>query len=101
VELLWTPTILKAGQDTNFGIVITDVNNNLVPNAAYEFKVMDKDNKALTDLNNQQALDGTGKTTYKFPAPGLYHIYVSVLTSTSSYMTDMFAEFVTFDLSVT
>ena len=62
---------------------------------------MNKDNKALTDLNNQQALDGTGKTTFKFPAPGLYHIYISVLTSTSSYTTDMFVESVIFDLNVT
>jgi hypothetical protein len=101
VELLWTPTILKAGQGANFGVVITDQNNNLVPNSSYDFKVLDKDNKVVADLNNQPATDGTGKTTYKFPAPGLYHINVSVLTSTSSYETDLFSEFVTFDLTVT
>ena len=92
--------MLKSGQPTHFGVVITDVNNNLVPNTSYEFKVMDKNNKVLTDLNNQQAQDGPGKTDFKFPSPGQYHIYISVLTCTSSYETDAFVEFVTFDLNV-
>lgn len=100
VQLLWTPTLLKAGQVTHFGVVITDQNNNLVPNSSYEFKVMDKNNKVLTDLNNQQAIDGTGKTDFKFPSPGEYRVYISVLTSTSSYETDLFVEFVTFTLDV-
>ena len=50
VQLLWDPPVLKAGQDTKFGLVISDQNNNLVPNSSYEFKVTDKNDKVLTDL---------------------------------------------------
>jgi hypothetical protein len=100
VQLLWEPAAIKAGQDIKFGVVLTDPGNQLVPNASYEFKVTDKNNTVVNKQSGQQALDGTGTTTYKFPAPGLYHIQITVLTSTSAYETDMFAEFVTFDLPV-
>lgn len=101
VQLLWSPAEIKAGQDTKFGVVITDQNNQLVPNSSYGFKVSDKNNTVISTLPTQPAHDGTGTTTYKFPKAGTYNLQITILTSTSAYETDMFAEFVNFKLIVT
>lgn len=98
IQLLWEPTVIKAGQDTKFGLLFSDTTSkNLVPNVGYEFKVTDQNNKVLTDLLNQPANDGTGTNTFKFPTPGLYHIGVFVQAASSIDM-GMFVEGVTFDV---
>ncbi|MBA3750399.1 MAG: hypothetical protein H0X03_05810, partial [Nitrosopumilus sp.] len=60
IQLLWDPVEIKAGQDTKFGIIITDDRDNLVPRATFGVKIMDENNKVLDNLENQHAPDGTG-----------------------------------------
>jgi hypothetical protein len=97
VQLFWEPTVIKAGQDTKFGLVFTDQNGNLVPNVVYSFHITDKNDKPAGTIGSQNAADGTGKTTFKFPSPGLYHIQVTVETAASAG-SDLFVEAVTFDI---
>ncbi len=97
VQLLWDPPVIKAGQDTKFGVLFTDQNGNLVPNVVYSFQITDKNDKTAGKIGDQNALDGTGTTTFKFPSPGLYHIQVTVQTAASAG-SDLFVESVTFDI---
>ena len=82
VQLLWEPVAIKAGQDTKFGVVLTDQNKQLVPNASlFGFKVTDKNNKSVSKHCQSASGGWNWKDHYKFPAPGLYHIQVTVQTA--------------------
>jgi hypothetical protein len=97
VQLFWEPTVIKAGQDTKFGVLFTDQDGKLVPNVVYSFHITDKNSNIVGNIGDQNALDGTGKTTFKFPTPGPYQIQVTVQTAASAG-SDLFVEAVTFDV---
>ncbi len=97
VQLFWEPVVIKTGQDTKFGLLFTDQNGKIVPNVVYSFHITDKNDKIAGNIGDQNALDGTGTTIFKFPSPGLYHIQVTVQTAASAG-SDLFVESVTFDV---
>ena len=97
VQLLWDPTVIKAGQDTKLGLIFTDASNNYALNSVYSLQISDKDDKVIGNIDNQNARDGIGQSTFKFPSPGQYHVKVTV-QSASSVGSDLFVESVIFNL---
>jgi len=100
VKLLWDPVVIKAGQDTKLGLLITDSSGNLATNSVYSLQISDKDDKPVGNVDNQNARDGTGQSTFKFPSPGPYNVKVTV-QSASSVGSDLFTESVVFNLVAT
>ncbi len=70
VQLLWEPAVIKAGQDTKFGVVLTDQNNQLVPNVSYEFKVTDKNNTVGANNPISKHRMEQGQPLLNFQHPG-------------------------------
>jgi hypothetical protein len=95
IQLLWEPTVIKAGQDTKFGLVITDSSGQPALNSVYSLQISDKNDKVIGNVDNQNARDGTGQSTFKFPTAGPYHIKVTV-QSASTVGSDLFVETATF-----
>ncbi|MGN6623236.1 MAG: hypothetical protein ACTHKK_03760, partial [Candidatus Nitrosocosmicus sp.] len=95
IQLLWEPTVIKAGQDTKFGLVITDSSGNPALNSVYSLQFSDQNDKVVGKVDNQNARDGTGQSTFKFPSPGPYHVKVTV-QSASTVGSDLFVESATF-----
>ena len=83
VQMLWEPAVIKAGQDTKFGLLFTDANGNFAPNSVYSLQISDKNDKPVGNVDNQNAQDGTGQVTFKFPSPGQYHVKVTVQSASS------------------
>lgn len=100
IQLLWEPTLIKAGQDTKFGVIISDSSGHPALNSVYGFNISDKDGKVVGTVPNQNAGDGTGQSTFKFPSPGVYHIQVTV-QSAATAGEDMFVESATFTVVAT
>ena len=97
VQLLWEPAVIKAGQDTKLGLIFTDASNNYALNSVYSLQISDQNDKPVGNVDNQNAQDGIGQSTFKFPSPGLYHVKVTV-QSASSVGSDLFVESVIFNL---
>ena len=97
VQLLWEPVEIKAGNDTNFGVIFTDDNNNIVPRVTYGYKVMDENKTVIDEFKNQRANDGTGQFTYKFDTPGDKYLQIIVETASGESL-GMFVESATFGL---
>ena len=95
IQLLWEPTVIKAGQDTKFGLAITDSSGNPALNSVYGLHITDQNNKIVGNVDNQNARDGTGQSTFKFPSPGPYNIQVTVQSATTAG-SDLFVESATF-----
>lgn len=100
VKLLWDPVVIKAGQDTKLGLLITDSSGNLAINSVYSLQISDKNDKVVGNIDNQNARDGTGQSVFKFPSPGPYNVKVTV-QSASSVGSDLFTESVVFNLVAT
>ena len=97
VQLLWEPAVIKAGQDIKLGLIFTDASNNYALNSVYSLQISDQNDKPVGNIDNQNAQDGIGQSTFKFPSPGLYHVKVTV-QSASSVGSDLFVESVIFNL---
>jgi hypothetical protein len=100
IQLLWDPVEIKSGQDTQFGVVVTDDRDKLVSRVTYAVQIDDENDKVLDNLKSLQALDGTGQFTYKFDTPGEKHLQINVETQ-SSVSTDIFVEAAIFTIVVT
>jgi hypothetical protein len=100
IQLLWEPAVIKAGQDTKLGLIFTDASNNYALNSVYSLQISDQNDKPVGNIDNQNAQDGIGQSTFKFPSPGLYHVKVTV-QSASSVGSDLFVESVIFNLVAT
>jgi hypothetical protein len=92
--------VIKAGQNTTFGVLLYDDRDNLVQRATYEVKITDENDEVLEEIKSQRASEGTGQFAYNFETPGVKHLQITVTTVESASL-DMFVESSTFDLVVT
>ena len=99
VQLLWEPVEIRAGNDTNFGVIFTDDKNNIVERVTYGYKVMGENNTVIDELTNQRANEGTGQFTYKFDTPGEKALQITLETASGEDL-GMFVESATFNLVV-
>jgi hypothetical protein len=76
-------------------LVITDSSGQPALNSVYSLQISDKNDKVIGNVDNQNARDGTGQSTFKFPTAGPYHIKVTV-QSASTVGSDLFVETATF-----
>lgn len=97
VQLLWEPVEIKAGNDTQFGIIFTDDKNNIVDRVTYGYKVMDGNKTVIDEFKNQRATEGIGQFTYKFDTPGEKYLQITLETATGEDL-GMFVEAATFYL---
>jgi len=100
IQLLWDPAEIKAGNVTNFGIVITDDQNNIVPRSTFTYTIMDENKTVIDEVKNVRADDGTGKFSYTFESPGQKYVQIAITTASGQDM-GMFVESATFLLIVT
>jgi hypothetical protein len=99
VQLLWEPVEIRAGNDTNFGVIFTDDKNNIVERVTYGYKVMGENNTVIDELTNQRANEGTGQFAYKFDTPGEKALQITLETASGEDL-GMFVESATFNLVV-
>ncbi len=97
VQLLWEPVEIKAGNNTDFGVIFTDDKNNIVQRVTYGYKVMDENKTVIDEFKNQKASEGTGQFTYKFDTPGEKYLQIIVETANGEDL-GMFVEAATFGL---
>ena len=97
VQLLWEPVEIKAGNNTNFGVVFTDDKSNIVQRVTYGYTVMDGNKTVIDEFKNQRANDGTGQFTYKFDTPGEKYLQITLETASGEDL-GMFVESATFGL---
>jgi len=97
VQLLWEPVEIKAGNDTQFGVIFTDDKNNIVDRVTYGYKVMDGNKTVIDEFKNQRATEGIGQFTYKFDTPGENYLQITLETATGEDL-GMFVESTTFYL---
>jgi hypothetical protein len=100
IQLLWDPVEIKAGNETHFGIIITDDRNNIVPRSTFSYTVMDENRTVLDEAKNMRADDGTGQFNYTFDTPGQKYLQIAITTASGQDM-GMFVESSTFLLVVT
>lgn len=99
IQLLWDPVDIKAGNATNFGIVITDDRGTIVPRSTFSYTIMDQNKTTIDNVKNQRADDGTGQFSYTFKTPGPKYLQVAIDTASGQDM-GMFVESATFYLLV-
>ena len=99
VQLLWEPVEIKAGNDTNFGIIFTDDKNNIVERVTYGYKITGENNTVIDEFTNQRANEGTGQFAYKFDTPGDKALQITLETASGEDL-GMFVESATFNLVV-
>ncbi len=99
VQLLWEPVVIKAGNNTNFGVIFTDDRDNIVERVTYGYTVMDANRTVVDEVTNQRADDGIGQFTYTFDTTGQKYLQVIVESVTGESLS-MFVESVTFLLGV-
>ncbi|MBA2267526.1 MAG: hypothetical protein H0W19_04225, partial [Nitrosopumilus sp.] len=99
VQLLWEPVEIKAGNDTQFGVIFTDDKNNIVDRVTYGYKVMDGNKTVIDEFKNQRATEGIGQFTYKFDTLGEKYLQITLETATGEDL-GMFVEAATFYLVV-
>ena len=99
VQLLWEPVEIKAGNDTNFGVIFTDDKNNIVERVTYAYKITGENNTVIDELTNQRANEGTGQFVYKFDTPGEKALQITLETASGEDL-GMFVESATFNLVV-
>ncbi len=97
VQLLWEPVEIKAGNNTDFGVIFTDDKNNIVQRVTYGYKVLDENKTVVDEFKNQRANEGTGQFTYKFDTPGEKYLQIIVETANGEDL-GMFVESATFGL---
>jgi len=97
VQLLWEPAEIKAGNNTDFGVIFTDDKNNIVQRVTYGYKVLDENKTVVDEFKNQRANEGTGQFTYKFDTPGEKYLQIIVETANGEDL-GMFVESATFGL---
>ncbi len=97
VQLLWEPAQIKAGNNTDFGVIFTDDKNNIVQRVTYGYKVLDENKTVVDEFKNQRANEGTGQFTYKFDTPGEKYLQIIVETANGEDL-GMFVESATFGL---
>ncbi len=97
IQLLWEPAEIKAGNNTDFGVIFTDDKNNIVQRVTYSYKVMDENKTVLDEFKNQRAIEGTGQFTYKFDTPGDKYLQISAESAGGEDL-GMFVESATFGL---
>ncbi|MDN5866635.1 MAG: hypothetical protein L0H55_04460 [Candidatus Nitrosocosmicus sp.] len=99
IQLLWEPVEIKAGNDTNFGVIFSDDRNNIAERITYGYTVLDANRTVVDEFTNQRADDGIGQFTYTFDTPGQKYLQVIVESETGESL-GMFVESVTFLLGV-
>jgi hypothetical protein len=97
IQLLWEPAQIKAGNNTDFGVIFTDDKNNIVQRVTYGYKVLDENKTVVDEFKNQRANEGTGQFTYKFDTPGEKYLQIIVETANGEDL-GMFVESATFGL---
>ena len=97
VQLLWEPKEIKAGNNTDFGVIFTDDKNNIVDRVTYGYKALDENKTVIDEFKNQRAPEGTGQFAYKFDTPGEKYLQVVVETANGEDL-GMFVESATFGL---
>ena len=100
IQLLWEPAVIKVGNATHFGVVITDNENNIVPRSTFSYTITDENKTVLDEGKNVRADDGTGKFDYTFESPGQKNVQIAITTASGEDM-GMFVESATFLLIVT
>jgi hypothetical protein len=99
IQLLWEPVEIRAGNNTNFGVVFTDDRNNIVERITYGYTVMDANRTVIDEFTNQRADDGIGQFAYTFDTPGQKYLQI-ILESATGEDLGMFVESATFTLGV-
>lgn len=100
IQLLWEPVEIKAGNQTNFGVIFTDDRENIVPRVTFSVQIMDENRTVVEELRNQRALEGTSQFSHTFDTPGEKFIQITIETVTGQDL-GMFVESATFRLIVT
>jgi hypothetical protein len=101
IELLWQPETIVHGKDTRFGILFMDSSKSIVDQISYSFKIATiSDGKAIKDLHDQKASDGTGEQVVDIPQDGPFNVVVSV-DAVGGLNTGDFIESSTFNLDAT
>ncbi len=78
ITLLWQPDPIKAGNETDFGLLFLDNSQTIIERVSYSFKVTEINGTVIKDVQNQQALDGTGTQKVKFEKSGPIDVSVRV-----------------------
>jgi len=99
IQLLWEPVDIKAGNNTNFGVIFTDDRSNIVERVTYGYTVMDGNRTVIDESTNQRANEGTGQFSYTFDTPGSKYLQIIVETASGEDL-GMFVEAATFNLVV-
>lgn len=100
IRLIWEPVNITTGNNTKFGIIFMDDNNNIISQVGYNFAVVDsKTQQLIYGKDNQLAADGTAIQNVIFQKPGPATVKV-LITSAGSGAPSNFVETGQFDILV-
>jgi hypothetical protein len=78
IKLFWEPKLIKAANDTKFGILFMDNSQSIIKDVSYSFVITDSNGTVLKDVKDQKALNGNGTQIVKFDKGGPVDVLVSV-----------------------